>query len=362
MVRSGPKPLTFQLGMASVAAAGLAGGTAFSEGTLQKFFEGIKKYQAHPFRRALPALPVVWQEGEARLFRAKATSGERKTPIVLIPSMVNKSDILDLLEDRSLLRWLAGQGFDAYLLDWGRAAQDEGQETIDAAMERRLLPALESLGGPVLLLGYCMGGLFAAAAAALRPDLVRGVVMLAAPWNFHDEAAALKNRLMLMKPTAIPYMKQYNRLPESWMQAVFATLDPEGSIRKFSSFADMAADDPRVPVFMAVEDWLNEGLDLPAGIAMMCMEEWYEQNLPYRGAWAVCGKTIRAGDLKAPTLVVAARDDKIVPLDSALAFADKRVKGDRLVAATGHVGLIASGKAVSEIWRPMADWFAAQQQ
>ena len=59
MVRSGPKPLTFQLSMASVAAAGLAGGTAFSGETLQKFFEGIKKYQAHPFRRVLPALPIV---------------------------------------------------------------------------------------------------------------------------------------------------------------------------------------------------------------------------------------------------------------------------------------------------------------
>lgn len=362
MVRSGPKPLPFQLSMASVAAAGMAGGTVFSGDTLQKFFEGIKKYQAHPFHRAVPDLPVVWQDGEARLLHAKASGKAHGIPVVLIPSMVNKSDILDLLEDRSLLRWLAGQGFDTYLLDWGRAAQDAGQATMDAAIEQRLLPAIESLGGPVLLLGYCMGGLFAAAAGALRPDLVRGIVMLAAPWNFHDEKAALKNRLTLMKPTAIPYMKQYNRLPESWMQAVFATLDPEGSIKKFSSFADMGEDDPRIPVFMAVEDWLNEGLDLPAGIAMMCMEEWYEQNLPHLDQWVVCGKTVRAGDLKAATLVIAARDDKIVPLDSALAFADKRVKGDRLIAATGHVGLLASGKAVSEIWKPMAQWFAAQQQ
>lgn len=362
MVRSGPKPLPFQLSMASVAASGLAGGTAFSGDTLQNFFAGIKKYQAHPFKRSVPRLPMVWEAGEAGLLRAKPLEHTHKTPVVLIPSMVNKSDILDLLENRSLVRWLAGQGFDTYLYDWGNAAQDEGQQNADDAMAQRLIPALESLGGPVLLLGYCMGGLFAAAAASLRPDLVRGVVMLAAPWNFHDEKAALKSRLTLMKPTAIPFMKQYNRLPESWMQAIFATLDPEGSIRKFSSFATMAEEDPRVPVFMAVEDWLNEGLDLPAGIAMMCMEEWYERNLPHLGEWAVCGKPVRAEDLKVPTFVVAAREDKIVPLDSALAFADKRIKGDRLIAATGHVGLIASGKAVSDIWKPMADWFAVQQQ
>ncbi len=362
MVRSGPKPLPFQLSMASVAAAGLAGGTSFPQETLHKFFEGIKKYQGHSFTRAVSPLPVVWEAGEATLYRAQSSAAKHKTPIVLIPSMVNKSDILDLLEDRSLLRWLAAQGFDAYLLDWGQAAQDEGQKDIDTTMAERLLPALESIGQPVLLLGYCMGGLFAAAVAALRPEIVRGVVMLAAPWNFHDEKGALKARLTLMKPNAIPYMKQYNRLPESWMQAVFATLDPEGSIRKFAGFADMAEDDPRVPVFMAVEDWLNEGLDLPAGIAMMCMEEWYEENRPHSGDWVVCGKTIRAEDLKVPTFVVAAKEDKIVPLDSALAFADKRVKGERLVVPTGHVGLIAGGKAVDATWKPIAAWCAVQQE
>jgi len=361
MNRSGPKPLPFQLSMASLAAAGMAGGTRFSEETLQKFFKGIQKYQGHPFRRNMPELPAVWSAGEARLLRAGTGGARHKTPIVLIPSMVNKSDILDLLQERSLLRWLAGQGFDAYLFDWGQAAHDEGQQDANIAMTERLIPALESLGGPVLLLGYCMGGLFAAAASTLRPDLVQGCVMLATPWNFHDEKAALKNRLTLMRPTALPYMKQYNRLPESWMQAVFATLDPEGSIRKFSAFADMAEGDKREEIFMAVEDWLNEGLDLPAGIAMMCMEEWYEQNLPYKGEWEVCGKPIRAGDIKVPTLVVAAKEDKIVPLDSALAFADQRVKGERVVVSTGHVGLIAGGKAIKDVWTPIAEWFALQQ-
>lgn len=362
MVRSGPKPLPFQLSMASVAAAGLAGGTPFPQETLHKFFQGIKKYQGHSFIRAVTPLDTVWQAGEAKLMHAAPPVPTHQIPIVLIPSMVNRSDILDLLEDRSLLRWLAAQGFDVYLFDWGQAAQDEGQKDMDTAMTERLLPALESLGRPALLLGYCMGGLFAAAVARLRPEMVRGVVMLAAPWNFHDEKGALKARLTLMKPNAIPYMKQYNRLPESWMQAVFATLDPEGSIRKFAGFADMADDDPRVPVFMAVEDWLNEGLDLPAGIAMMCMEEWYEENLPYLGQWTVCGETVRAEDLKMPTLVVAAKDDKIVPLDSAIAFADKRVKGERLIVPTGHVGLIAGGKAVEATLKPIAKWCAMQQE
>lgn len=360
-MRSGPKPLPFQLGMASLASAGLAGGTQFSDSTLQDFFKGIQKYQNHEFKRAMPDLPVVWSRGEARFLSARETASIYETPVILIPSMVNKSDILDLLPDRSLLRWLAGQGFRSYLLDWGQPHADEGQNHIDRVIAERLIPAVESLGKPVLLLGYCMGGLFSAALASLRPDLVKGVLLLAAPWNFHDQKGALKARLSLMKPMALPYMKQYQRLPESWMQAVFATLDPEGSIKKFSSFANMPEGDPREAMFVAVEDWLNDGLDLPAGIASTCMDDWYENNFPYKGAWRVMDRNIVAQDIKVPTLVVAARDDRIVPLESALAFADQRVKGDRLICNTGHVGLIAGRSVIAEIWHPMADWFAAHQ-
>ena len=360
-MRSGPKPLPFQLGMASIASAGLAGGTAFPQETLQKFFKGIQKYQQHPFKREMPVLPAVWQGGDAQLLRAQKGPARYETPVVLIPSMVNKSDILDLLPNRSLLRWLAEQGFDSYLMDWGQPSQDEGQADFDVAMLQRLIPAIESLGRPVLLLGYCMGGLFAAAVAGLRPDLVKGCVLFATPWNFHDDKGALKARMSLMKPMAIPYMTQYRKLPDSWMQAVFATLDPEGSIKKFSSFADMADDDARADMFVAVEDWLNDGLDLPAGIASTCMEDWYEHNRPHDGTWEVAGKKIIAGDLKIPTFVVAAKDDRIVPPDSAMAFADQRVKGDRLLCATGHIGMIVGRRAIEDTWQPMADWFAMQQ-
>ncbi len=359
-MRNGPKPLPFQLGMASIASAGLAGGAPFEDSTLQAFFRGIQKYQAHPFKREMTELSKAWEEGEARLLTA-GSKAKFDIPVVLVPSMVNKSDILDLLPDRSLLRWLAIQGFDTYLYDWGIPSNDEGQADFDTAVAERLIPALESLGKPALLLGYCMGGLFAASVSVLRPELVKGCVLLASPWNFHDAAGALKARMSLMKPMAIPHMKQYGRLPDSWMQAVFATLDPEGTIRKFSSFAGMQGGDKREEVFVAVEDWLNEGIDLPAGIAMTCMEEWYEQNLPFTGRWKVGGKPIKAGAIKCPTFVVCAKDDKIVPPESALGFADQRAKGDRLVCKTGHVGLIAGRNAIEDIWRPIADWFAAQQ-
>jgi len=360
MMRSGPKPLPFQLGMASLASAGLAGGTQFDAQTLQDFFRGIQKYQAHPFKRQMPELEQVWAEGAARLLKAPVADRRHPVPVILIPSMVNGSEILDLLPQRSLLRWLGEQGFEAYLFDWGKPVEDEGQKDFETALNERLLPAIKELDQPVLLLGYCMGGLFAAALATKHPGLVHGLAMLASPWNFHDEKSYLRNRMTVMRPMAEPYMAQYSRLPESWMQAVFASLDPEGTIKKFSSFANMA-DDARAEMFVAVEDWLNEGMDLPAGVAKTCFADWYDTNATFKGEWVVDGEPVQAQKIDCSVLVIAAKDDRIVPVESAVAFAQQCPHATTLICPTGHVGLIAGKNAIEGMWKPLAEWFASQQ-
>jgi polyhydroxyalkanoate synthase len=360
MMRSGPKPLPFQLGMASLASAGLAGGTAFDAQTLQDFFRGIQKYQAHEFKRNVAPLETIWSAGQARLLCAPGIKPDYVVPVVLVPSMVNKSDILDLLPEKSLLRWLSVQGFASHLFDWGTPTDDAGQADFDKAIAERLLPAIESLGGPVILVGYCMGGLFTAAVSALRPELVRAQIMLATPWNFHDEAGYLRNRLTIMNPMAQTYMQQYSRLPDTWMQTVFATLDPEGSIKKFSGFARID-DEAKERMFVAVEDWVNEGVDLPSGIAKMCLTNWYQDNEPYNGAWNVMGQVIDAARIETPTLIIAAKSDRIVPPDSALGYVERNPSAKSIICETGHVGLLAGSKAEVQAWKPIANWCATHQ-
>lgn len=360
--RLGPKPLPFQLAMASLASAGLAGGKSYDAQTLQAFFRGIQKYQGHDFHRPSMALDVLWQEGAASLYCAPdAGGGKAAVPVVLIPSMVNRSDILDLLPERSLLRWLAAQGLRACLFDWGEPMTDAGQESFDAALTQRLIPALEAIEGPVIVLGYCMGGLFATALAVHRPEKVKAAILLATPWDFHaGEVAYLKNRLVAMGPMASLHMAQHGSLPQGWMQAVFASLDPESTIDKFARFAAME-NDAEEALFVAVEDWVNNGVDLPAAIAGTCLNNWYEGNEPARGAWVVAGKSVRAADVSCPVMLVAAKGDKITPPESALAFAAGRENVQTLVCETGHVGLLAGRKAVEAVWKPVADWCKAHQ-
>ena len=94
-----------------------------------------------------------------------------------------------------MLRFLAGAGLRPLLLDWGWPGEVERGFTLTDYMAGRLERALVAVGAPVVLAGYCMGGLLAMAAAQRRPEQVRALALLATPWDFHAADRAGAERL-----------------------------------------------------------------------------------------------------------------------------------------------------------------------
>ncbi len=206
--RRGPRPLLLHLSLAWMKSSGLAAGSlnwnsvwpsfwnaemaapdparvkAAFEGALQAdraLIAGIAAYRADPYVREMRDPPEVWDEGETRLL----DYGGSGPAVMFVPSLINRAYILDLMEGGSMLRWLAGQGVHPYLLDWGWPGEVERGFSLTDYIAGRLERALAAVPGPVVLAGYCMGGLLALAAAARRPESVAGLALLATPWDFH---------------------------------------------------------------------------------------------------------------------------------------------------------------------------------
>lgn len=152
---------------------------------LDTLLTGIEKYRHHPWRRDVADPPTVWSEGSTVL----RDYGGVGPPVLFIPSLINRGYILDLSERHSLLRWLAGQGVNPWLVDWGYPGEAERRFGLDDYIAGRLDHALDAVaeltGGPVALAGYCMGGLLALALAQRRRAQVTGLALLATPWDFH---------------------------------------------------------------------------------------------------------------------------------------------------------------------------------
>jgi len=321
-----------------------------------RFLKGIERYRDHPYRRETTAPSVLWQDGSTKLL----DYGGRGAPVLVVPSLVNRAYILDLMAEKSLLRYLAGAGLRPLLVDWGAPGDFERRFTLTDYIAGRLEAALDAAvsaaGEPMAVMGYCMGGNLALALAARQPKRVSALVLLATPWDFHAERAAQAHLLGALAPSLKAAFSALGELPVDVLQTLFAALDPLLALRKFSRFADLGDDDPRAREFVALEDWLNDGVPLALPVAEAVLAEWYGENAPARGSWRIAGRIVDPARCTMRSLVVVPAQDRIVPPGSARALGTALPLAETWTPALGHIGMVVSREAPRAVWVPLRDW------
>lgn len=353
-MRLGPRPLALHLAHARLA---WRSSEPAEQRLFQDFVRGLHAYWRHPYRRVADEPPAVWSLGATRLLDFGPADG---FPVLVVPSLINRAYVLDLMPGRSLLRYLGRHGIRPYLLDWGEPGPLERRLTLSDHVVERLGGALSHLNrafapAPILL-GYCMGGLLALALAALRPRDVAGLGLLAVPWDFHRGGPDPASFQSLVARPGTMLAGGLGALPVDLIQTLFAGVDPQAVPRKFARFARLPPDAPEAVGFVAIEDWLNDGVPLAAEVARECLLGWYGWNRPARGRWQVAGRTIRPEALDLPALVAIPARDRIVPRASAEPLAAALPQASVLRPAGGHVGMVAGAKAERELWRPLVRW------
>ena len=324
---------------------------------LGSFIAGVRAYHEHPWRRSDRSLDVLWRSGSTSLL----DYGGSGLPLLLIPSLINRSYILDLGPGEGFCSWLRSNGARPLLLDWGEPGDTEVRFDLDAYVAERLLPALEAAtavtGAPVPVLGYCMGGLIALSGALARPDRIRGLALLATPWDFH--AGVLSWNAPLAAVAALASRPSAPPVPVDVVQALFASIQPGNVETKFRAFARLDPDSDHARTFVALEDWLNDGVPLAAGVAADCLHGWYRDNLPARKNWISLGRAIDPAALESPVLIALPARDRIVPPESARSLADLVPHATRIEPNAGHVGMVAGRSSLSTLWQPVLSWLTA---
>ena len=250
-------------------------------------------------------------------------------PLVLVPSLINPPDILDLDPETALTSALADSGRKILLLDWG-AAGDRSQLGVAAHVAELLVPLLRQLDGTPVLIGYCLGGTMAVAAA--NHVRCERVATLAAPWRFSLYPADARAAIARIWEQSRDAAQALGALPMEVLQAAFWSLDPDRTVRKFARFAEVEPGSAQARRFVALEDWANEGDPLPFPAARELIEDLFGRDLPGRGDWTVGGRIV-ADRLDCPLLNLTAQHDRIAPAATA-------PSGECRSIAAGHVGMV----------------------
>ncbi len=277
-----------------------------------------------------------------------------------IPSLINRAYILDLTSNASLLGFLSENNIRPFLLDWGGGTAAEDPTSLEGLILDRMEPALSDIQRATqrrpLLMGYCMGGTLAMALACLAPKRVAGLALLATPWDFRQTDGAMKT--VASHHHAVTSLSSIiGDTPIDVLQTLFAQIDPMAVPKKFSRFARCCQNSAAATRFVAIEDWLNDGVCLDAEITKECLQSWYVQNEPARGVWNVDRTPIRPDQLDLPVCLAVPEKDRLVPPQSSLALADRLSSSDVLRAPGGHIGMVAGLNAEKRLWPHLLRWF-----
>src|SRR5262245_11570944 len=79
--------------------------------------------------RDLGATPadVVHHENKWRLlrYRPRPEGLAFRSPLLLVPSLINRHYVMDLVPGKSLCEYLVAEGHDVYMIDWGTPGDED---------------------------------------------------------------------------------------------------------------------------------------------------------------------------------------------------------------------------------------------
>jgi polyhydroxyalkanoate synthase len=309
---------------------------------------------------------VVYTENKLELLHYEPRTDEQHdVPILVIYALINKPFILDLQPNRSVIRRLLEAGFDVYLIDWNEPSRLDQHLTLDDYVNRYIDNCVDEVRersgqDAINVLGYCMGGTMSAMYAALHPEKVRNLGLMAAGLCFDDTGGVLElwGDEAFFSPDEL--RATYGNAPAEMLDVGFALMDPVSNyVSKYVRLYDNLDNDDFVANFGRMERWLSEGIDVAGATFAQFVEEIYQDNKLYENELYLGGEHVDLANIDMPVLQITGEYDHLIPSATSKPFNDVIASEDTAIIEypTGHIGLSVSGSSHENVWPQVCEWF-----
>ena len=312
---------------------------------------------------------VIHESGRIRLRYYRGDDGSRRTPLLLVYSLIKRPFILDLDTRRSVVRNLLRRGFDVYLTDWLPPEDCDSWRGLDAYVNGDLDGAVRAIRRhrgvkQVSMLGYCFGGLLSAVYAALHPEPVEKLITLAIPFDLSLRETPLSGLIDRLDPGTLDLVTEIHGNCPAWLvRASFQSMAPVYQLLDKHVRRARTEEDPAyAETFARFERWMESDVPL-AGQILREMTRLVRRNGLVEGGLEVGGRAVRFGEISCPVLNIVGENDDVVVPASSLPFT--RHVGSRdsrdLLAPGGHMALAVSGAAHRDLWPKVGAWLERTQ-
>lgn len=307
----------------------------------------------------------IYREDKLVLYRFKSDRPPTaKVPILIVYALVNRPYMVDLQEDRSLVRNLLARGEDVYLIDWGYPDRADRWLTlddyingyidrcVDAVRERHGLPAIN-------LLGICQGGAFSVCYSALHPQKVRNLITMVTPIDFHTDDNMLSHWTRGMDVDL--FVDTVGNVPADLMNWCYLTLKPYRlNFQKYVGLADILDNKIELENFLRMEKWIFDSPDLAGEAFRQFIKDFYQANKLVEGGLEIGGREVDPLQVTMPVLNIYAEQDHLVPPSASRPLGGLIGTEDytELAFKGGHIGIYVSGRAQREVPGAIHDWLA----
>lgn len=310
---------------------------------------------------------VVHRENKWRLLKYKRPAGQPRkfeTPVLLVPSLINRHYVMDLLPGKSMAEDLVAAGHDVYCIDWGTPGDEDRFVTFDDVCDKYLGRAIRHVArtsprNKAHVLGYCLGGTLATIHAAARPEHIASLLLLAAPVSFADDGPlAVWTRSPKFNVGSI--VDGFGNVPWQLMQGAFHLLRPTLTMAKAVGVIDRAANDEFLDGFLAIETWGNDNVSFPGECYKQYIEQLYRGDALMQGTFSLASIPVLLENIACPVSCVVFEHDNIVPWQSAAVLLDRVSSKDKVLLKLpgGHVGAVVSKAAQKNLWPKMTAFWA----
>jgi polyhydroxyalkanoate synthase len=308
---------------------------------------------------------AIWQCGKLTLYRYQPiAAGNGAVPLLIVYALVNRPYMMDLQQDRSLIRRLLSSGREVYLIDWGYPDGADRFTTLADYIEQLadcVAKVLKAHRLPALnLLGVCQGGVLSLCYSALYAQQVRNLITMVTPVDFHTPADLLSKWVRHIDIAT--FVGDGNVSGEILNQLFLALMPFRLTQHKYVELMSQAPDAAQLRNFLRVEQWIFDSPD-QAGAAFREFVTWlYQENRLVKNQLEIGGRRIDLRKLRMPILNLIGKRDHLVPPAASRALA--AVVGSKDYSALelelGHIGMYISARAQREVPAAIVNWLAAR--